>query len=180
MRVLMFGAVSVVLAGVAFAAASDGKPAKPLDVRKILNETCGGAPYGMVELNGTTASKVELEDAKFQVTSFITQADVYQECVVKLTNTYEKRLTESDIRLLATALKVSQDEKEAVGAAFNNAVCEYNAANKIPDPDCKNGKWIAKTVDQVVSGKPAAKPAAAPKPPAKPATPAATTAPKTP
>jgi hypothetical protein len=182
MRVLVFAAVSVILAGAAFGAASPAggakPPAKPLDVRKTVNEKCG-APYGIVDLNGTTASKQELEDAKLQVTAFITQADVYQDCVVKITAALDKSLTPADIRFLATALKISQDEKEAVGNAFNNAVCEYNAVNKIADADCKNGKWIVKTVEQA-SSKPAAKPATTPKPPAKTTTPAATTTPKTP
>jgi hypothetical protein len=182
MRVLVFAAVSVVLAGAALAApspAGGAAPPKPLDVRKTVNEKCGGAPYGIVELNGKTASKQELEDAKLQVTSFITQADVYQDCIVKITAALDKSLTPADIRFLATALKISQDEKEAVGNAFNNAVCEYNAVNNIPDADCKNGKWIVKTVEQANS-KPAAKPTTPAKPPAKPATPATSTAPKTP
>ena len=180
MRVAVVAALSVLIAGVALGAPSDGKPPKPLDVKKELGEKCGAPPYGIVELNGKTASKDELEEAKFQVTAFITQSDVYQECVDKLATALDARMNDNDRRLLATALKMSQDEKEAVGVAFNNAVCEYNAANKIPDSDCKNGKWVVKTVAQS-DGKPAtaakpaapAKPATAGKPavPAKPATP---------
>lgn len=176
MRVAFVAVVSLLAAGVAFAApAASGKPAKTVDIKKQLGEKCGSAPYGLVDLNGKTATKDELEEAKFQVTSFITQADVYQECVYKLAEGFAAVLTDNDKRLLATALQVSQDEKEAVGAAFNNAVCEYNAANKIPDSDCKDGKWVQQTVAQ----KPA-KPAAPAKPAtaAKPATPATTTTPK--
>jgi hypothetical protein len=166
MRVAFVAIVSVLVAGAAFAAAPPPVK-KTVDIRKQLGEKCGSAPYGLVDLNGKTASKDELEEAKFQVTSFITQADVYQECVYKLAETHATVLTDNDKRLLGAALKVSQDEKEAVGAAFNNAVCEYNATNKIPDSDCKDGKWIQQTVAQ----KPA-KPAAPAKPvtPAKPAT----------
>ena len=150
MRVSVFvAAVCVLFAGTAIAAAI--KPDKTVDMRKQLGDKCGSAPYGLVDLNGKTATKEELEEAKFQVTSFITQADVYQDCVYKLAETHAAVLTDNDKRLLATALKVSQDEKEAVGAAFNNAVCEYNATNKIPDSDCKNGKWVVKTATQNVA-----------------------------
>jgi hypothetical protein len=177
MRVAFIAALSVLVAGVAFAAPSGGKPPKTVDMKKELGDKCGSAPYGLVDLNGKTASKAELEEAKFQVTSFITQADVYQDCVYKLAEMHAAVLTDNDKRLLATALKVSQDEKEAVGAAFNNAVCEYNAANKIADSDCKDGKWIVKTAEQ--QGAKPAKPATTAKPttPAKPAT---TPTPKTP
>lgn len=165
MRAVVVAAISILVAGGAFAA---GKPPKDVDIKKELGEKCGSAPYGLVDLNGKTATKAELEEAKFQVTSFITQADVYQDCVYKLAETHAAVLTENDKRLLGTALKVSQDEKEAVGAAFNNAVCEYNAANKIADSDCKDGKWIVKTAEQAPTkpAKPAttAKPATAPKP----------------
>ncbi|MEQ1866823.1 MAG: hypothetical protein HOP13_07545 [Alphaproteobacteria bacterium] len=169
MRVFFAAAVSVLFAAVVIAAPTAGKPPKAVDIKKELGEKCGSAPYGLVDLNGKTASKLELEEAKFQVTGFITQADVYQDCVYKLAETHAAVLTDNDKRLLGTALKVSQDEKEAVGAAFNTAICEYNAANKIPDADCKDGKWIQQTVAQ----KPA-KPAATPAKPAaaKPAAPA--------
>ena len=167
MRVFFVAAVSALFATAAFAAPAPGKPPKTVDIRKALGDKCGSAPYGLVDLNGKTATKEELEEAKFQVTSFITQADVYQDCVYKLAEANAAVLTDTDKRLLATALKVSQDEKEAVGAGFNNAVCEYNAANKIPDTDCKDGKWVVKTAAQTVT-KP--KPATA-----KPATPATTT-----
>jgi hypothetical protein len=173
MRVAVVAAISVLVAGAAFAAPTPGKPPKPVDIKKELGEKCGSAPYGLVDLNGKTASKDELEEAKFQVTSFITQADVYQDCVYKLAETHAAVLTDPDKRLLATALKVSQDEKEAVGASFNNAVCEYNAVNKIPDADCKDGKWIQQTVAQKTT------PPATPAKPAKPVTPAKpATAPK--
>jgi hypothetical protein len=159
------------LAGAAFAAPAPGKPPKTVDVKKELGEKCGSPPYGLVDLNGKTASKDELEEAKFQVTSFITQADVYQECVWKLAEAHAAVLTDNDKRLLATALKVSQDEKEAVGNAFNNAVCEYNGAHKIADADCKDGKMVVKAAVQKPT---TTRTATTPKPATvKPATPAA-------
>jgi hypothetical protein len=171
MRVIVVAAVSVALAGAVFAA-TPAKPPKTVNIKKELSEKCGSPPYGLVDLNGKTASKEELEEAKFQVTSFITQADVYQECVWKIAETHAAVLTDNDKRLLATALQVSQDEKAAVGSAFNNAVCEYHAAHKIKDADCKDGKAIVKTVEQqpakpkaATTPKPAAaKPATAPTP----------------
>ena len=179
MRVLFVAAaVSALFAGAAFAA-DPAKPAKTVDIKKQLGDKCGSAPYGLVDLNGKTASKEELEEAKFQVTSFITQADVYQECVWKLAETYATVLTDSDKRLLATALQVSQDEKEAVGNGFNNAVCEYNMAHKIADKDCKDGKMVVKAAAQPAAAATSVKPAAAAKPaPVKPATPATTPKPQ--
>ncbi|MFM9864251.1 MAG: hypothetical protein ACKVRO_11650 [Micropepsaceae bacterium] len=171
MRVFVAAAVSVLFAAVAIAAPTPGKAPKPVDIKKELGDKCGSAPYGLVDLNGKTASKDELEEAKFQITSFITQADVYQECVYKLAETHAAVLTGPDKRLLGTALQVSQDEKEAVGNAFNNAVCEYNLANKIPDADCKDGKMVVKAPVAQKPAKPAtpakpaaAKPVTAPKP----------------
>lgn len=173
MRVLIVAAaVSALFTGAAFAADA-AKPAKTVDIKKQLGDKCGAPPYGLVDLNGKTASKEELEEAKFQVTSFITQADVYQECVWKLAETYAAVLTDSDKRLLATALKVSQDEKEAVGNGFNNAVCEYNLAHKIADKDCKDGKMIVKAAAEPAAAATTVKPAAA-----KPATPATTPKPQ--
>lgn len=167
MRVVIVAAVSVALAGVVIAAPAPVKPTKTVNIKKELGEKCGSAPYGLVDLNGKTASKEELEEAKFQVTSFITQADVYQECVWKIAETHAAVLNDNDKRLLATALQVSQDEKAAVGSAFNNAVCEYHAAHKIKDADCKDGKAIVKAAAQTAP-KPqtttAAKPASTPKP----------------
>jgi hypothetical protein len=176
MRVAFVAAVSVLVAGVVFAAPTPGKPPKAVNIKKEIGEKCGSAPYGLVDLNGKVMSKDELEEAKFQVTSFITQADVYQDCIYKLVETHAAVLTDPDKRLLKRALEVSQDEKEAVGNAFNNAVCEYNAAHKIADADCKDGKMIVKAGEQ----KPGTtvKPAAAKPVPVKPATPATATTPK--
>jgi hypothetical protein len=183
MRVALIAALSVVVFGAAaLAAPGEGKPPKAIDIKKELNEKCGSAPYGLVQLDGKTASKGQLEEAKFQVTSFITQADVYQDCVLKLNETFGAALTNNDRRVLAIALKISQDEKEAVGVAFNDAICEYNQANKIADSDCKNGKWALKTVEQV-GPKPAATAGTKPVATAKTTPPAAattTTKPKTP
>jgi hypothetical protein len=173
MRALILSALSVALAaGVAFAATTgDPKKPKPVDVQKEMDEKCGPAPYGLVDLNGKTASKEEMEEAKFQVTSFITQVDVYQDCMLRLAKTLGDRLTDKDARTMSIAIAQSQSEKEAVGAAFNNAVCEYNHVNKIPDNDCKDGKWKAVVVEQApakpaagtagTTAKPAKKPAAA-------------------
>jgi hypothetical protein len=160
--------------GIAFAAApAEPKKPKPVDIQKEMDEKCGGAPYGLVDLNGKTATKEEMEEAKFQVTSFITQVDVYQDCMLRLAKTLGDRLSPNDARLMSLAIAQSQSEKEAVGAAFNNAVCEYNHAHDIPDKDCKDGKWKAVVVEPTPNTQAAgatAKPA-----PKKPAPAAATT-----
>ncbi len=175
MRVLVLAALSVVVAAAAISAPSDKKP-KPVDIRKEMDEKCGSAPYGLVDLNGKEATKAEMEEAKFQVTSFVTQVDVYQECILKLAEALKARTSENDRRLLGLAIAQSQSEKEAVGAAFNDAVCEFNQKHNIPDKDCKNGKWLKKTVEQATTP---AKPAATTTP-AKPAKPAAPAKPATP
>jgi hypothetical protein len=127
-----FTALSILLIAsttVASYAADDKKP-KPVDIKKEINEKCGSAPYGLVELNGKTATKEEMEEAKFQVTAFITQVDVYQECLIKLANSLNERLSDNDKRILALAIKQSQEEKEAVGSAYNQAVDDFNKTHK--------------------------------------------------
>jgi hypothetical protein len=59
----------------------------------------------------------------------MTQVDVYQDCLLKLTNSLGDRLTDNDKRVVAGAISLSQQEKEAVGNAFNTAVDEYNATH---------------------------------------------------
>jgi hypothetical protein len=161
MRVVLFTLLSF---GLAFgASAADPKTPKPIDIKKEIVEKCGSIPYGLVDLNGALASKEQMEEGKFQVTSFITQVDVYQQCLEKLEVTNANKLTPNDKRILALAAQQSQSEKEAVGAAFNDSVCEYNQAHKIADKECKNGKWNAVTSAQAKPAATAPKPAAAPK-----------------
>ena len=126
MRAVLLTVLSVVLATTV--AAADKAP-KPVDIKKEIREKCGSIPYGLVELNGKTATKDEMEEAKFQVVSFVTQVDVYQECLVKLTNSLGNRMSDNDKRVVAAVIDMSQKEKEAVGAAFNTAVDEFNAKN---------------------------------------------------
>jgi hypothetical protein len=120
-----------IASGLAFGAtAAEPKKPKPVDIKKEMLEKCGAEPYGLVDLDGKTASKDEMEEAKFQVTSFITQVDVYQECLLKLATSLGDRLTDNDKRVMGSAITRSQSEKEAVGAAYNKAVDDFNAANK--------------------------------------------------
>jgi hypothetical protein len=132
MRTIFAAALSFAVAvGLAFGAvAAEPKKPKPVDIKKEVLEKCGAEPYGMVDLNGKTATKDEMEEAKFQVTAFITQVDVYQECLIKLAESLKDRLSDNDKRVLAASIQRSQEEKEAVGKAYNQAVDDYNAANK--------------------------------------------------
>ena len=132
MRVTFLSALAfAITAGLAFGAtAAEPKKPKPVDIKKEMTEKCGSEPYGLVDLNGKTASKEEMEEAKFQVTSFITQVDVYQECLLKLATALGDRLSDNDKRVMGTAIQRSQSEKEAVGTAYNKAVDDFNAANK--------------------------------------------------
>lgn len=132
MRVTFLSALAFAIAsGVAFGAtAAEPKKPKPVDIKKEMVEKCGAEPYGLVDLDGKTASKDEMEEAKFQVTAFITQVDVYQECILKLATSLGERLSDNDKRVLGTAIQRSQSEKEAVGAAYNRAVDDFNTANK--------------------------------------------------
>lgn len=130
MRVVLVSALAFAVAlGGAAAAPSEKKP-KPVDIKKEMVEKCGAEPYGIVDLDGKTATKDEMEEAKFQVTSFITQVDVYQECILKLANSLTERLSDNDKRVLGASIQRSQEEKEAVGAAYNKAVDDFNAKNK--------------------------------------------------
>lgn len=132
MRTFFVSALSfAVAAGLAFGAgAAEPKKPKPVDIKKEMSEKCGAEPYGLVDLNGKTATKEEMEEAKFQVTAFITQVDVYQECLIKLAEALKDRLSDNDKRILATSIQRSQEEKEAVGKSYNQAVDDFNVANK--------------------------------------------------
>lgn len=131
MRSFVVALCLAVSAGVAFGAvAAEPKKPKPVDIKKEMTEKCGSIPYGLVDLNGKTATKEEMEEAKFQVTAFITQNDVYQECILKLANSLSERLSDNDKRILGAAIDQSQQEKEAVGKAYNQAVDDFNKANK--------------------------------------------------
>lgn len=180
MRFVFCAILSLIFAVGALAAStsSDPKKPKPVDIKKEIIDKCGSIPYGLVDINGKNATKEEMEEGKFQVTSFITQVDVYQECMLKLADSLGERLTPNDGRLMAAAIAQSQSEKEAVGAAFNNAVCEYNFVHNIPDKDCAGGKLkeAAKTLTPQAPGKETRPPAKTTTPPA--TTPATTTTPK--
>lgn len=132
MRVTFLSALAFAIAsGVAFGAtAAEPKKPKPVDIKKEMVEKCGAEPYGLVDLDGKTASKEEMEEAKFQVTAFITQVDVYQECLLKLATALGDRTSDNDKRILGAAIQRSQSEKEAVGTAYNKAVDDFNKANK--------------------------------------------------
>jgi hypothetical protein len=132
MRVAFLSALAfAIVSGLAFGAtAAEPKKPKPVDIKKEMVEKCGAEPYGLVDLDGKTASKEEMEEAKFQVTAFITQVDVYQECILKLATALGDRTTENDKRILGASIQRSQEEKEAVGAAYNKAVDDFNTANK--------------------------------------------------
>mgnify|MGYP001300203008 FL=1 len=128
MRVVLFALVSI---GLAFgASAAEPKKPKPVEIKKEILDKCGPLPYGVVEMNGKTATKDEMEEGKFQVTSFITQVDVYQECLVKLEKALGERMSANDHRVVAAAIEQSQKEKVAVGNAYNQAVDDFNKAHK--------------------------------------------------
>ena len=129
MRVVFYAFLSFVLA-LGMASGAEPKKPKPVEIKKEILDKCGSIPYGLVDLNGKTATKEEMEEGKFQVTSFITQVDVYQECLLKLANTLAERLSDNDKRVLAAAIEQSQKEKEAVGKAYNEAVEDFNKAHK--------------------------------------------------
>ena len=132
MRVVSYAFLSLVMAmGMACGSfAAEPKKPKPVEIKKEILDKCGSIPYGLVDLNGKTATKEEMEEGKFQVTSFITQVDVYQECLLKLANTLGERLSDNDKRVLGAAIDQSQKEKEAVGKAYNEAVEDFNKAHK--------------------------------------------------
>jgi hypothetical protein len=130
MRIAFFAALSLVVAMSGALAADDKKPKPVADIKKEILEKCGTIPYGLVELNGKTATKDEMEEGKFQVTAFITQVDVYQDCLLKLANSLADRLSDNDKRVLGSAIDQSQQEKEAVGKAYNQAVDEFNKSHK--------------------------------------------------
>lgn len=130
MRILLLAALSVALAVGASGAPNEPKKPKPVDIKKEIVNTCGSMPFGLVDMNGKTSTKAEMEEAKFQVTAFITEVDVYQECILRLAKTLGERLSDNDKRILAAAIVQSQSEKEAVGKAYNEAVDDYNKTHK--------------------------------------------------
>ena len=129
MRVVLFALLSIGLA--LGASAAEPKKPKPVDIKKEILEKCGSIPYGpTIAMDATTATKDEMENAKMDVVAFITQADVYQECLAKLEVTLKDRLSENDKRLLAAAGNRAQQEKEALGNDYNKLVDAFNKLHK--------------------------------------------------
>ncbi|MCE9524401.1 MAG: hypothetical protein K8S25_18420 [Alphaproteobacteria bacterium] len=133
MRLTFATALSLVLAlGLAAGGhAAEPKKPKPVDIKKEILEKCGSIPYGpTIVMDAKTATKEEMETAKTDVVAFITQADVYQECLDKLAKTLAERLSDNDKRLLVAAIERSQQEKEALGNDYNKLVDAYNKLHK--------------------------------------------------
>ena len=130
MRTIFAGALIVFLAAQgAIAATSSSEPAKPkpVDIKKEILSKCGSLPYGpTLVMDAKTATKQEMENAKEDVVAFIKQSDAYQDCLLKLANSLQPNLTESDLRLIAAAIDRSQKEKEALGNDYNKLVDNYN------------------------------------------------------
>jgi len=126
MRFVLFAALCVALATTAWAASEPKKP-KPVDIKKEILNSCGSIPFGpTLVMDAKNATKEEMENAKQDVQTFITQVDSYQDCMIRLANTLAERLSDNDKKLMAAAIDRSQEEKEALGNDYNKLVDQYN------------------------------------------------------
>jgi hypothetical protein len=133
MRIAFSLALSLIAAAsfASGAIAAEPKKPKPVDIKKEILDTCGSIPYGpTIVMDAKTATKEEMENAKSDVVAFISQSDVYQECLANLTTKLADRLSDNDKRLLAAAADRSQQEKEALGNDYNKLVDAYNKLHK--------------------------------------------------
>jgi alpha-N-acetylglucosamine transferase len=129
MRRIVLGMLTV-LASISAAHADDA----PLNISKEVSSRCGLAPLGSVIIEGKAATKDEMERAKVQVERFMTDIDLYQNCVISVAVVLKAKLSEADKVALQKLIDDSQKEKEAVGKEYNEAVDAYGAAHHTAKP----------------------------------------------
>jgi hypothetical protein len=110
---------------------------KPINIQEVISSKCGSAPLGLVELNGATATKDQMEDAKYQVVKFMTESDVYADCVAKASAAVENKLTDGDKLTIAKIGAALQNEKESVANSYNQAVDDFNTAHGVTPAPAK-------------------------------------------
>jgi hypothetical protein len=84
-------------------------------------------PFGPVVPNGQTATAEEMKTAKTEVLTFISDSDVYQDCLVRVMDDPTEEMKEPQKKAVLKDISANQKEKETVAAAFNEAVKQFKA-----------------------------------------------------
>lgn len=79
-------------------------------------------PYGPIVPDGATATQAQIDAARDEVLQFIKDSDVYQDCLVRMLDDRDLKLTDDQRNRIFDKIEKNQQEKESVGGAFNLAV----------------------------------------------------------
>lgn len=84
-------------------------------------------PFGPVVPDGNTASQAEMRASKAEVLNFIKDSDSFQSCILLVIDDPKEEMKEPAKKAGLKKLEANQREKEAVAAAFNNALKAFKA-----------------------------------------------------
>lgn len=84
-------------------------------------------PFGPVVPDGHTATQAEMRTARTEVLRFIKDSDAYQSCVVLVMDDPVEKLTDPQKRAAMRRIESNQQEKQAVGDAYNAALKVFRA-----------------------------------------------------
>ena len=96
------------------------------DAAPDVNSVCGSPPHGNIALDGSKATKKQMENAKLDVIAFMADSDIYQDCINKYLARYQSILTPQDKSRLAGLQQFNQKEKEKIGNGYNAAADAFN------------------------------------------------------
>jgi hypothetical protein len=93
-------------------------------------------PTAPAALDGATATMDQLKENQQATKTFIANSDVFQDCVIKdlgaqreAAKAAKKKLDKSVEKAAEAQITANQQDKDKAGAAFNDAVKAYKAAN---------------------------------------------------
>lgn len=84
-------------------------------------------PFGPVVPNGETATAAEMKTAKAEVLTFISDSDIFQDCLVRVMDDPKEDMKPNQKTAVMREISANQKEKEAVAAAFNDAIKRFKA-----------------------------------------------------
>lgn len=84
-------------------------------------------PFGPVVPDGATATADEMRTAKQEVLTFISDSDIFQDCLVRVMDDPNEAMKEPQKKAVLKDISANQKEKEAVAAAFNASLKAFKA-----------------------------------------------------